>query len=67
VSYNIVDAHQVVGNPETSGMTSENRSRKVIIDFFFVGIDLATNVRSAGIEEHAVGSGHQPIYMEIEL
>ena len=67
MSYNIVDAYQVVGNPETSGMTSENRSRPVIIDFCFVGIDLATNVRSAGIEEYAVGSGHQPIYMEIEL
>ena len=66
MSYNINDAYQVAGNPETSGMTSENRSRPVIIDFF-VSIDLATNVRSAGIEEHAVGPGHQPIYMEIEL
>lgn len=67
MSYNIVDAYQVVGNPDTSGMTSEIRSQPVSIDYCFVSIDLVTIVRSAGIEEHAVGSGHRSIYMEIEL
>ena len=62
-----VDAWTAAGNAEDARTTSAIRGRPVRLDYCFVSTSLAGRVAAARIDEHADGSDHQPIFVELEL
>ena len=62
-----VDAYAVTERAEQSGATSYIGERQVRIDYCFVSTELADSIAGAGIESEAVGSDHQPIWMQLNL
>jgi endonuclease/exonuclease/phosphatase family metal-dependent hydrolase len=59
-----VDAWVAAGHREDAGATIGSDRR---IDFCFVSSALANRVRSCGIAADAVGSDHQPVWVELDL
>lgn len=59
-----VDAWIAAGGDERGGATIRGGRR---IDFCFVSAPLATRVRSARVDDAAIGSDHQPLWVEIDL
>jgi endonuclease/exonuclease/phosphatase family metal-dependent hydrolase len=58
-----VDAWTAAGHPENAGAT-RNGER---IDYCFVSSALASRVRSCHVDVDALGSDHQPVWVEMEL
>ncbi|MDH3671162.1 MAG: endonuclease/exonuclease/phosphatase family protein [Gammaproteobacteria bacterium] len=61
-----VDAWRIAGDDADDGITdpSDGGAR---IDYAFVTTTLADRVRRAHVDQHAVGSDHQPLWLEIDL
>jgi endonuclease/exonuclease/phosphatase family metal-dependent hydrolase len=59
-----VDAWVAAGHSEDTGATIGSGGR---IDFCFVSSALATRVRSCRIDGDAVGSDHQPVWVETDF
>jgi endonuclease/exonuclease/phosphatase family metal-dependent hydrolase len=59
-----VDAWVAAGHRENTGVTISSGGR---IDFCFVSPALATRVRSCRIDGDAVGSDHQPVWVETDF
>ena len=59
-----VDAWVAAGHTEDTGATISSGGR---IDFCFVSSALATRVRSCRIDGDAVGSDHQPVWVETDF
>ncbi len=59
-----VDAWVAAGHAEHEGVTADNGTR---IDYCFVSDALAPRVRSAHVDASAVGSDHQPFWVEMDL
>ncbi len=59
----LMDGWVEAGQPEDSGATHYGRR----VDHCFVSEDLRGNVRSAHIDTAAIGSDHQPLWVEIDL
>lgn len=62
-----VDAWTAAGHAEDAGTTAAIRGRPVRLDYCFVSTSLAGWVAGARIDEHADGSDHQPIFVEMRL
>jgi endonuclease/exonuclease/phosphatase family metal-dependent hydrolase len=59
-----VDAWVAAGHSENTGATIASGQR---IDFCFVSPSLATRVRSCRVDNDAVGSDHQPVWVETDF
>jgi endonuclease/exonuclease/phosphatase family metal-dependent hydrolase len=59
-----VDAWVAAGHAEGEGATANNGKR---IDYCFVSDALAPRVRSARVDAQAIGSDHQPLWVEMDL
>ena len=62
-----VDAWVEAGNPQDAGVTCSVRGRPVRFDFCFVSARLRDRIRTVRIDSGAVGSDHQPVWLEIDL
>jgi len=62
-----VDAWVEVGNAIDAGPTAEVEGRPARLDYCFVDAGLKDRIRAVRVDEHAVGSDHQPVWMEIDL
>jgi endonuclease/exonuclease/phosphatase family metal-dependent hydrolase len=59
-----VDAWAAAGHGENTGATISSGQR---IDFCFVSSALASRIRSCRIDDDAVGSDHQPVWVEADF
>ncbi len=59
-----VDAWVAAGHRENTGATISSGQR---IDFCFVSAALASRVRSCRVDDDAVGSDHQPVWVETDF
>lgn len=61
-----VDAWRIAGDDANGGITdpSDGGAR---IDYMFVTMTLAGRVRRAHVDQNAIGSDHQPLWVEIDL
>lgn len=66
----LVDTWPVVGREITDGVTwwdeSTNFQEGTRLDYVFVSPGLAAQVTAAGIDEHATGSDHQPVWIDLQ-
>jgi len=62
-----VDAWAHCGNPEMSGVTSDVEGAPARLDYFFVSVPLRNKITACTIDNHAQGSDHQPIWLDITL
>ena len=62
-----VDAWVEAGNAIDAGVTSEVQGRPARLDYCFVSAQLKDRIRAVRIDSHAVGSDHQPVWVEIDL
>ena len=62
-----VDAWVEAGNAIEAGVTAEVRGRPARLDYCFVGAGLKDRIRTVSVDTAAVGSDHQPVWMEIDL
>jgi len=63
----LVDAWAACGNTEMSGITSDVEGEPARLDYFFVSTALRNKITACTIDNHAQGSDHQPIWLEINL
>lgn len=64
----LFDAWTLTGHAEAEGSTFTKGSRPPMrLDHCFVTADFLTSVRSMRIDENAVGSDHQPIFVTLDL
>jgi endonuclease/exonuclease/phosphatase family metal-dependent hydrolase len=63
----LIDTWVCAGNDEAAGVTADIKGRPVRLDYCFVSTALAGRVRAARIDTGAVGSDHQPIWVEMDL
>ena len=62
-----VDAWIEAGNAMHAGATAEARGRPVRLDYCFASAGLKERIRSVEVDADAVGSDHQPVWIEIDL
>lgn len=67
-----VDAWAATGHGEDAGITcprcpENNTPHDMRLDYAFVSAGLADRIRDARIDNEAVGSDHQPVWVEIDL
>jgi endonuclease/exonuclease/phosphatase family metal-dependent hydrolase len=62
-----VDAWVAAGNQELDGVTADIRGRDVRLDYCFVSASLGDAITATRIDNQAVGSDHQPLWVEIDL
>jgi len=62
-----VDAWDVAGTPKNDGATCEDDGRPIRIDYAFVSTSLRERIRQCYVDQHAAGSDHQPLWLEIDL
>ena len=62
-----VDAWVEAGNAIDAGATAEVRGRPARLDYCFVGAGLKDRIRTVSVDTAAVGSDHQPVWMEIDI
>ncbi len=62
-----VDAWVAAGNQELDGVTTDIRGRDVRLDYCFVSASLGDAITATRIDNQAVGSDHQPLWVEIDL
>ena len=62
-----VDAWVEAGNAIDSGATAEVRGVPARLDYCFVSAGLKDRIRVVGVDSNAIGSDHQPVWMEIDL
>ena len=62
-----VDAWVEAGNAIDAGPTAEVKGCPVRFDYCFVSAGLKDRIRAVGVDGDAVGSDHQPVWMEIDL
>ena len=61
-----VDAWVEAGNAIDAGPTSEVHGRAARLDYCFVSAALKDRVRAAHVDSDAVGSDHQPLWIELD-
>ena len=70
-SDHLVDTWSLVGRDIDDGVTwwdeATGFSAGTRLDYVFVHPGLADRVRAAGIDEHAAGSDHQPVWVELDM
>jgi endonuclease/exonuclease/phosphatase family metal-dependent hydrolase len=68
-SGSFADALTLSGLAEADGVTfpggATERSQR--LDHCFVSMDLAGAVKSAWIDDHATGSDHQPVWLQLDI
>ena len=62
-----VDAWVEAGHAIDTGPTAEVRGRPARLDYCFVSAALKDRIRAVQVDSDAVGSDHQPVWMEIDL
>ena len=62
-----VDAWVEAGNDADGGMTAAPRGRPTRFDYCFVSAGLKDRIRAVRVDSEAIGSDHQPVWMEIDL
>ena len=62
-----VDAWVEAGNAIDAGQTAEVKDRPARLDYCFVSAGLKDRIRAVRVDSDAVGSDHQPVWMEIDL
>jgi endonuclease/exonuclease/phosphatase family metal-dependent hydrolase len=62
-----VDAWVAAGNHETDGVSAHIHGRAVRLDYCFVSAAHRDRIRDVRIDEDAVGSDHQPVWLEMDL
>ena len=62
-----VDAWVEAGNAIDTGSTTEVRGYPARLDYCFVSAGLKDRIRAARVDVDAVGSDHQPLWVEIDL
>ena len=62
-----VDAWVEAGHPIDAGATAEVRGRPARLDYCFVSAGLKDRIRGVRVDSEAVGSDHQPVWLEIDL
>ena len=62
-----VDAWVEAGNAIDAGATAEVQGRPARLDYCFVSAGLKDRIRTVDVDADAVGSDHQPVWMEIDL
>ena len=62
-----VDAWVEAGNAIDAGTTAEVKDRPARLDYCFVSAGLKDRIRAVRVDSDAVGSDHQPVWMEIDL
>lgn len=71
VSQHLVDTWVQAGHPQNEGVTWYDESKDfqsgLRLDYGFVNAGLAEKVKSAWIDDEALGSDHQPIWFELVL
>src|SRR5690606_26647551 len=60
-----VDAFVAAGHAEGDGVTADIDGRPVRLDYFFVSPALVPNIVRCEIDNDAVGSHHQPVWLEL--
>ena len=55
------------GNQELDGVTADIRGREVRLDYCFVSASLGDAITATRIDNQALGSDHQPLWVEIDL
>jgi endonuclease/exonuclease/phosphatase family metal-dependent hydrolase len=65
--HGFVDAWVAAGNHEGEGVTADIDGRGVRLDYCFVSASMIDAIRAARIDDDAVGSDHQPLWVEIDL
>ena len=65
--HGFVDAWVTAGNAELDGVTADIHGRGVRLDYCFVSAALGERISAARIDSQAVGSDHQPLWVEIDL
>ncbi len=60
------DAWVVAGHGEGDGVTADVRGVPVRIDYVFVSPDLAPRIENCRIDDDAVGSDHQPVWVTFD-
>ncbi len=72
VLHRLVDSWTAAGHEEGAGITcpaipEHSETRDLRIDYVFVTAGLAQTVRKAWIDNDAIGSDHQPYWVELEV
>ena len=62
-----VDAWVEAGNAIGTGPTAEVRGRPARLDYCFVSAGLKECIGTARVDADAVGSDHQPVWIEIDI
>lgn len=65
--HGFVDAWVAAGNDEGEGVTADIDGRGVRLDYCFVSASMIDAIRAARIDGDAVGSDHQPLWVDIDL
>ncbi len=60
-----VDAFVAAGHAEGDGVTADIDGRPVRLDYFFVSPALVPHIVRCEIDDDAVGSDHQPVWLEL--
>lgn len=62
-----VDAWLESGQDKMSGTTSQVRGEPARLDYCFVSTSLRQQIKTCRVDEQAIGSDHQPLWLEIDL
>ena len=62
-----VDAWVEAGHAVDAGPTADVKGRPARLDYCFVSAGLKDRIRAVRVDSDAVGSDHQPVWMEIDL
>ena len=62
-----VDAWIESGQDKMSGITSQVKGVPARLDYCFVSTSLSQQIKSCRVDEKALGSDHQPLWVEIDL
>ena len=62
-----VDAWVQAGNADDAGPTAEVRGHPARLDYCFVSAGLKERIRAVEVDANAIGSDHQPVWIELDL
>ena len=62
-----VDAWVQAGNAGDAGPTAEVRGHPARLDYCFVSAGLKDRIRAVEVDSNAIGSDHQPVWIELDL
>ena len=62
-----VDAWTTAGGDKWQGSTSDVNGKPARLDYAFISTSLRDNIKSCWVDDEAMGSDHQPVWIEMDL